>query len=239
ADHGLTAALNAAVLSRRLAYAACFAHRPADAVAGLEKGRALVLQAAAASRNIPELLAAAGHAELARQWRAQVPTDPLRARAGDVPAAGEPPVPSGLRRRALAVLGVRPGAGEGAGTRQFVGTADVAELSAGLAATGTDALVYLLPGRPISSRPLPGHALILRPGAGPVMLPLPDLLLPGSAPLDDYLDAAAERSRALADPDADPSRQAACEERWQSALDDLCDWAGQAVMAPLVAALAP
>ncbi|MEU3660253.1 CHAT domain-containing protein [Streptomyces sp. NPDC032940] len=241
ADHGLSAALNGAVLSRRLAYAACWSRRPADAVADLEKGRALVLQAAAASRSIPELLTATGHVELARQWRAQVLTDPLRPRPGEAPAPppGGPPIPSGLRRRALAALGVRPGAGGGAATRRFVGTADVAELTAGLLATDTDALVYLLPGMPVPSRPLTGHALILRPGANPAMLSLPDLMLPGSAPLERYLDAAAERSRTLADPDAGPSRQAACEERWQAALDELCDWAGRAVMEPVLAAVGP
>ncbi|WP_245793855.1 CHAT domain-containing protein [Streptomyces pini] len=235
ADHGLSAALSGALLSRRLAFTALLTRRPADAVADLEKGRALVLRTAAASRSVPELLDAAGHPQLARQWRAQVPA---RALADPHPAAG-PPVPSALRRRALTVLGVRPGAGEGPGVRQLVGAADAAGLTAGLAATGTDALVYLVPGMPLPSDSFPGHALILRPGAAPATLPLPELKDPGGPSLERYLDAAAERSRALADPDADASRLAGREERWQEALDTLCEWAWQAVMGPLLAAVRP
>ncbi|MEV5126330.1 CHAT domain-containing protein [Streptomyces decoyicus] len=283
ADHGLSAALSGAVLSRRLAFVAFRINRPADAVADLERGRALVLQAAAASRGIPDLLDAAGHPELSRQWRAQVPTDVLRPRADDAqppalptgdapplptkdvpphptadtqplpakdtsprPTAGahplpadNPPIPSGLRRKALTVLGVRPGAQEGPNVRQLVGAADVAELTAGLAATGTDALVYLVPGMPLPDGSFPGRALILRPGAGPTTLALPELMAPGSPPLEHYLDAAAERSRALADPDADPSWRAACEGRWQDALGVLCEWAWRAVMEPLLASVRP
>ncbi|WP_405408208.1 CHAT domain-containing protein [Streptomyces decoyicus] len=266
ADHGLSAALSGAVLARRLAFVAFRTNRPADAVADLERGRALVLQAAAASRGIPDLLDAAGHPELARQWRAQVPTDLLRPSTGDVPPrlpvgeaqprpaedapprptegaqplpAGNPPIPSGLRRKALTVLGVRPGAQEDPAIRQLVGAADVAELTAGLAATGTDALVYLVPGMPLSDGSFPGRALILRPGAGPTTLALPELMAPGSPPLEHYLDAAAERSRALADPDADPSWRAACEGRWQDALSVLCEWAWRAVMEPLLASVRP
>ncbi|MGW6602651.1 CHAT domain-containing protein [Streptomyces sp. NPDC055036] len=253
ADHGLSASIRGAVLSRRLAFVAFRIQRPADAVADLEKGRALVLQAAAASRGIPELLDAAGHPELARQWRAQVPRDLLRPRTDDVPpplpvgdasppqAADSPqsPIPSGLRRKALTVLGAHSDAQEGPGVRQLVGAADVAELTAGLAATGTDALVYLVPGMPLPDGSFPGRALILRPGAGPTTLPLPELMAPGSPPLERYLDAAAERSRALADPDADASWRAACEGRWQDALSTLCEWAWRAVMEPVLAAVRP
>ncbi|MBJ3809173.1 CHAT domain-containing protein [Streptomyces flavofungini] len=266
ADHGLSAALSGAVLARRLAFVAFRTRRPADAVADLEKGRALVLQAAAASRGIPELLDAAGHTELARQWRAQVPTGRLRPRTDgappprpteDAPAApagetspvpdkGPPPlspddpsIPSGLRRKALTALGVGPGAQEGPSVRQLVGATDVTELAAGLAATDTDALVYLVPGMPLPNGPLPGYALILRPDAGPTALPLPTLMAPGSAPLERYLDAAAERSRALTDPDAAPSRRATCERHWQDALSTLCEWAWRSAMEPVLTAVRP
>ncbi|MGW2740720.1 CHAT domain-containing protein [Streptomyces sp. NPDC001450] len=241
ADHGLSAALNGALLTRRLAFVDFRLSRPADAVADLEMGRALVLQAAFAARSIPDLLDDAGRPALARQWRAQVPTDPLRSRAGAAPpsSADGPPIPSALRRRALSVLGVRPGAGEGSGTRQLVGAADVAQLTDGLAATGTDALVYLVPGAPVPNGPWLGHALILRPGAGPFILPLPELKAPGSPPLERYLDAAAGRSRALADPDLHSSWRAAWEGHWQAALGDLCDWAWKAVMGPVLAAVRP
>ncbi|WP_225094737.1 CHAT domain-containing protein [Streptomyces sp. CoH27] len=241
ADHGLSAALNGAVLSRRLAFAALRAGRSAEAVADLEQGRAVVLQAAAVSRSLPQLLETAGHPELARQWRAQVPAVPLRPETGEIPppSPGEAPIPSGLRRRALAVLGVRPGAGERPGVRQLPGVAGVAELTAGLAATGTDALVYLVAGMPLPNGPAPGHALILRPGAEPAVLPLPHLMVPGSAPLERYFDAAAERSRALTDPDMHSSWRAAWEGHWQVTLDELCEWAWKAVMGPVLAAVRP
>ncbi|MFD5794375.1 CHAT domain-containing protein [Streptomyces diastatochromogenes] len=338
ADHGLSAALLGAVLSRRLALVAHRTGRPADEVADLEKGRALVLQAAAASRrSIPELLDTAGHPELARQWRAQAHADPLRptseadpprptperdpsrptpetapsrptpepdpprpTTANTPPAAtsdappqptpetdppqptpahtppaapsdappqptpetdppqptpanappsttaappppptGTPPIPSALRRKALAALGVRPGAAEGPGIRQLVGAADVAQLTEGLAAAGTDALVYLVPGAPLANGSWPGHALILRPGARPTTLALPELANPDSGPLGRYLDAAEERSRAVADPKLHASWKAAWEAHWQAALRELCEWAWKAVMGPVLAALRP
>ncbi|MFF4574071.1 CHAT domain-containing protein [Streptomyces sp. NPDC001410] len=239
ADHGLSAALNGAQLTRRLAFVDFRLGRPADAVADLEMGRALVLQAASAARSIPELLDDAGRHALARQWRAQVPTDPLRTRTGDAPpsSADGPPIPGALRRRALSALGIHPGAGEGSAARQLVGAADVAQLTDGLAATGTDALVYLVPGAPLSNDPRLGHALILRPGAAPLILPLPEMEAPGSPPLERYLDAAAGRSRALADPDLHSSWRAAWEGHWQAALGDLCDWAWKAVMGPVLVAV--
>ncbi|MEU6671176.1 CHAT domain-containing protein [Streptomyces sp. NPDC046727] len=241
ADHGLSAALNGALLARRLAFVAFLMRRPADVVADLEKGRALVHQAAAASRSIPELLEAAGRPELARRWRAQVPGDPLRPETGDAsaPPADGPPIPSALRRGALAALGVRPGAGPGAGPRQLAGTTDLAALTAGLAASGADALVYLMPGVTLPAATHPGYAVILRPGAGPTLLPLPRLLASDDSPLERYLRAAAERSRALADPDMSTSWRAAYEAEWQAALDALCDWAWPAVMGPVLSVVRP
>ncbi|SOD85654.1 CHAT domain-containing protein [Streptomyces sp. Ag109_G2-15] len=262
ADHGLSAALLGAVLSRRLALVAHRTGRPADEVADLEKGRALVLKAAAASRrSIPELLDTAGHPDLARQWRAQIHADPLRptperdpsrptpetdppppptaATAAPPPPTNGPPIPSALRRKALAALGVRPGTAEGPGIRQLVGAADVAQLTAGLAATGTDALVYLVPGAPLANGSWPGHALILRPGARPTTLSLPELTNPDSGPLGRFLDAGAGRSRALADPKLHASWKAAWEGHWQAALRELCEWAWKAVMGPVLTAVRP
>ncbi|MFF8732355.1 CHAT domain-containing protein [Streptomyces sp. NPDC015171] len=241
ADHGLTAALHGAELSRRLAFVGLLTRRPADAVADLERGRALVHQAAAASRSIPELLEAAGHPELARRWRAQALADPLRRAPGDgaAPPAGSPPVPGALRHGALAALGVRPLPGRGPGSRRLAGPADVPALTAGLAPSGADALVYLVPGVSLPSRSYPGYALVLRPGAGPVMLPLPKLTAAGGSPLDRYLEAAAERSKALADPTTHASWRAAYEGHWQAVLDQLCDWAWPAAMGPVLSEVRP
>ncbi|MFE7302434.1 CHAT domain-containing protein [Streptomyces sp. NPDC057579] len=249
ADHGLSAALNASMLSRRLAYFAFLAGRPADAVADLERGRALVLQSAATTRDIPALLEAAGQPGLARQWRTQAPTRTLRPTTTDRSgAAGAPdgpdpaessPIPSGLRRRVLAALGVNRGASQGADAQRLLGTTDPAELSAGLAAAGADALVYLVPGIKPFKDVVFGRALILRPGAHPVTVDLPKLQYPGSPPLDHYLGAAAERSRAFTDPAMEPSELDALEGRWTQALGALCDWAWDAVLAPVLAAVRP
>ncbi|MFE2188510.1 CHAT domain-containing protein [Streptomyces sp. NPDC059455] len=225
AEHGLVVARDGAVLGRRLAYGVIWlSGRPDEAVRSLELGRAMVLRAAAASRSVPDLLAAGGHSELARRWRAQAATAP--------PDAAGPRMTGALRRMALNALGAR---GDGAGVEAVLGVPDVAELAAGLAATATDALVYLVPGQGLKYF-APGFALIVRPGhARPQVLPLPQLLGTGSAPLERYLEAAAERSRTAVDPALDPIWQA--ERRWPAALAELCDWAWEAAVGPLVDAL--
>ncbi|MGW4228869.1 CHAT domain-containing protein [Streptomyces sp. NPDC004980] len=236
------------------------ARRPAEAVEALELGRALVLQTAAAAHGVPRLLADRGHRDLAERWRAQAlrhpltqdpvegdrpdghareehPAggDPLRPRGPAVVAAPDAELPSSLRRKALAALG----AGNGTGARELLGTPDVAALTAALAASGADALVYLVPGE--GFRPhVPGRALILRPGGTePAMLSLPLLLSPGSHELEHYLAAAADRSREAADPGASRASQEAAETQWRAALSKLCDWAWAAAMGPVLESLEP
>ncbi|MBO3675718.1 CHAT domain-containing protein [Streptomyces sp. NEAU-YJ-81] len=226
AEHGLAVARDGAVLSRRLAFGAIWlSARPDEAVRALELGRAMVLRAAAASRGIPDLLAADGHLELARRWRAQTA-------ATASPEAAGPRMTGALRRMALNALGAQ---GDSAGVEAVLGVPEVAELAAGLAATRTDALVYLVPGQGLRY-PAPGFALIVRSdSAQPHVLPLPQLLGTGSAPLDRYLKAAADRSGAAVDPARYPSLQT--ERHWQTALADLCDWAWEAAIGPLLDAL--
>lgn len=235
-EHGLAVARTGSAQALWLAFWSTVCFRPADAVDALEMGRALVLRAAAASRGIPELLEARGHPDLARQWRAEVAAHKLPP-GTDAPLLGGPTerqIPGTLRRRALDALG----AGSDAGVRSLLGPPDLAGLKAGLTAAGTDALVYLIlglhPGQP-------GFALILRPDTGdapPAVLKLP-LLTPGSPPLERYLDATAQRSRAAADATADASGQAASDRHWQAALHELCDWAWPAAMGPVLAAVGP
>ncbi|GAA1700764.1 CHAT domain-containing protein [Streptomyces yatensis] len=259
-EHGLSVARFGSAQALWLAYWTTVCDRPADAVDALERGRALVLRAAAASRGIPELLEARGHPELARQWRAEVAADPPQPDSADPPQpdsadppqpdsadplqpgtpatpsgqSTEPQIPGTLRRRALEALA----AGSGADAWKLLGPPDLPSLTAGLTAAGADALVYLVPGQ----RPgMPGIALILRPGTGdaqPTVLKLP-LLTPGSPPLERYLDATARRSRASADAPADAGPQVERDERWEAALCDLCDWAWPAAMGPVLAAVGP
>ncbi|MGW4376123.1 CHAT domain-containing protein [Streptomyces albidoflavus] len=232
-------------------------HRPAEAVEALELGRALVLQTAAAEHGVPRLLADRGHAELAARWRAQAPRHPLAPGSGDpgraesgiageegppregtrrasappAPPASLAELPSSLRRTALTALGV----GEGNGARELLGTPDTAALSAALAASGADALVYLIPGE--GFRPhIPGRALVLRPGrAEPDVLSLPLLLTPGSHQLERYLAAAGRRSARH----ASAAAREAAEAEWRAALEALCDWAWPAAVGPVLDCLEP
>ncbi|MGV9657523.1 CHAT domain-containing protein [Streptomyces koyangensis] len=257
AEHALSAARAATGHVLWLALRRAEDHRPAEAVEALELGRALVLQTAAAEHGVPRLLADRGHAELAARWRAQAPRHPLapgpgdpgraengiageegparegtrRASAPPAPPASLAELPSSLRRTALTALGV----GEGNGARELLGTPDAAALSAALAASGADALVYLIPGE--GFRPhIPGRALVLRPGrAEPDVLSLPLLLTPGSHQLERYLAAAGRRS--ARHPSA-AAREAA-EAEWRAALDALCDWAWPAAVGPVLDCLEP
>ncbi|MFH8774397.1 CHAT domain-containing protein [Streptomyces sp. NPDC017958] len=262
AEHALSVARAATGHVLWLALRCAEDRRPAEAVEALELGRALVLQTAAAAHGVPRLLADRGHSDLAERWRAQAPRHPLQPgpREGDRvegdagegrPAEGDPlrprraaavaapaagaELPSSLRRKALAALG----AGNGTGARELLGTPDAAALTAALAASGADALVYLVPGE--GFRPhIPGHALILRPGgAEPAVLDLPLLLSPGSHQLERYLAAAADRSRKAADPDASRGSRDAAETEWQAALSELCDWAWPAAVGPVLDSLEP
>ncbi|MFD7526351.1 CHAT domain-containing protein [Streptomyces sp. NPDC059849] len=226
-QHGLQVARTGA--SRALAAAgwAVRAGRPVDAVACLEEGRALVLGAAAVSATVAERLAERGEHELAGRWRRDAPpaATALRARGGRSELAeavlgtsfGSPELPSALRRRALELL--RPADGEDAPAR----IPDVPELIAAVGRAGIDALVYLLPGQDGGD----GSAVLLVPGQPPRSLPLPGLSAAGRAPLDGYLDAAAQHATARRG-----------QQRWEAALDALCVWAGEAVMAPVLDELA-
>ncbi|OXY89681.1 CHAT domain-containing protein [Streptomyces diastatochromogenes] len=262
AEHALAVARAATGHVLWLALRCAEDSRPAEAVEALELGRALVLQTAAAAHGVPRLLADRGHSDLAELWRAQAPQHPLQrdpregdrveGNAGEGQPAEEDPLPprraavvaapapgaelpSSLRRKALAALG----AGNGTGARELLGTPDASALTSALAASGADALVYLVPGE--GFRPhIPGRALILRPGgAEPTVLALPLLLSPGSHQLERYLAAAADRTRKAADPDASGASRAAAETEWRAALSELCDWAWPAAVGPVLDSLEP
>ncbi|RMI45999.1 CHAT domain-containing protein [Streptomyces triticirhizae] len=226
AEHGLSVARAGATHALWLAREA--GSEPAQAVYALEMGRALVLRAASVARDVPERLEARGERELAARWRAEAGAGPLPGAAADAFLT------PGLRRLALDALRERvPG--------ELLRPPEPKALAAGLTAAGVDALVYLVPGR----RPgVPGVALIVRPG-GAASLTLPELVMDESiperlddrTPLDRYLDAAANRSRTGGDPRVHSSWRAAWEGHWRVELRGLCDWAGPAVMAPVLNAV--
>ncbi|MEU9117225.1 CHAT domain-containing protein [Streptomyces sp. NPDC048483] len=207
ADHGLTAAWRAAVNGQ-----------VEEAVATLEVGRSLVLQAASTGADIPALLEEHGHPELAASWRQSAPVD-----ASTTDEVG-PELPSTLRRRALEALGYR----QHGAHRQLFTTPTVDELRAGVADADADALVYLLPGRGED----PGAAVVLGPDVGTGVLALPEMTGAAVRPLETYLDAAAARSQLP--PDAGADEREVAERAWEDALSGLCDWAWKAAMGPVL-----
>ncbi|WP_405907106.1 CHAT domain-containing protein [Streptomyces sp. NBC_00828] len=264
AEHGLSAARAAADRGVTAAAWAAEADDAAAALRVLEAGRALVLRAIAASATVPEQLAAQGAHELAAQWRdvartgteadttgtAALRTDAAteartgtatetgtgtvdsapEARTDSVPGVSDDAdtlIPSTLRRRALGAL--RAGAGiSGAPAWQEI--ADAAQ------SAGVDAVVHLL----VGPGDEPGWALVVRPGMVPLPLELTGLGAAGRAPLERYLDAARDRSLATdpSVPRSAPGRTEAVE-AWRTALEELCDWAGPAVMGPVLEVVRP
>ncbi|MEU6671234.1 CHAT domain-containing protein [Streptomyces sp. NPDC046727] len=213
-DHGLLTARFGADRGVRAAVRAASQGRVEEAVAALELGRALVLQAASTSRAVPELLEERGHHELARAWRASG-TAQAAAQPGTLPRE----LPSSLRRRALEALGHRDPDGV------LFRTPTVAELRAGVAEGDADALLYLLAG----DDGTPGMAIMVGPDTGTGVQALPLLSGEHSGPLERYLDAATER-RHRPGP--------AAEETWREALSELCDWATDAVIVPVMTGVA-
>ncbi len=211
AEHGLLIARSGSTRAAQVALWAQRHSRIDSAVAALEFGRALVLRAASASRAVPELLEAHGHHDLAAQWRAAGAPGGIGATAtGDLPREW----PSRLRRQALEALGYRQRGG-------LLGAPTLSELAEGVAASGADALVYLVPG----SRVIPGMAFVVGPGTGTEEILLPFLSGAESGPLERYLDASAVRSAAVGDP--------AAERAWEEALATLCEWAYR-VLSPVL-----
>ncbi|GHC81044.1 CHAT domain-containing protein [Streptomyces flavofungini] len=202
AEHRLTTARSGASLGVQAALWAAAHGRVADAVTALELGRALVLQAAATSRAVPDLLTERGHPELAAAWRKSGAAD-----SAELPAE----LPSTLRRQALEALGYRQDGG-------LLDTPTLRELADGVGESGADALIYLVPG---SDGEAPGMVLAVGPEIGVGVGPLPSLSAAASAPLERYLDAAAAR------PPDHVDKQA--EDAWEEALSDLCDWAYEVI----------
>ncbi|MFE9067390.1 CHAT domain-containing protein [Streptomyces violaceusniger] len=248
AEHGLEVARAGASRGLLAAHWAAVDGRIEEAVASLENGRGLVLRAAAAAAGVPEQLAARGEAELAEQWRTAVrdlppqaapsggglapgigggTPDEVRSALARVRAAPGVEIPSRLRRRALDVLRRDSGA---APLRGLLGAPGIGELREGLRATGTDALVYLVPGQDTAD----GVAVLVPSAGEPTALALPGLGAPGREPLERYLDAGARRS-AVSGHGMDAYAEA--HRHWEAALEGLCDWAGPAVLAPVLDAL--
>ncbi|WP_256638438.1 CHAT domain-containing protein [Streptomyces murinus] len=251
---GLRIARGAADRGRSAAFWALRAGLTEEAMACLEEGRSLVLGAAAVSAGVADRLAALGETRLAERWRAAADASPDRAddrsllelsAAGTglpgvlrdrsplevlaAAGAGTPDLPGDLRRRSLDAL-----RGHGDDTDAQSVPAAGSDLRAGLAKTGADALLYLVPGVDGTD----GAVLVVTRDGPAEALPLPGLAPAGRAPVAEYLEAGAHRQRletaALDRPDTvNPRDTGRAERRWLGALDGMCGWAGE-VLGPVL-----
>ncbi|WP_327231704.1 CHAT domain-containing protein [Streptomyces murinus] len=254
AHRGLRIARGAADRGRSAAFWALRAGLTEEAMACLEEGRSLVLGAAAVSAGVADRLAALGETRLAERWRAAADGSPDRAddrsllelsAAGTglpgvlrdrsplevlaAAGAGTPDLPGDLRRRSLDAL-----RGHGDDTDAQSVPAAGSDLRAGLAKTGADALLYLVPGVDGTD----GAVLVVTRDGPAEALPLPGLAPAGRAPVAEYLEAGAHRQRletaALDRPDTvNPRDTGRAERRWLGALDGMCAWAGE-VLGPVL-----
>jgi CHAT domain len=183
------------------------------AVRAAELGRGLTLHAATSALQVPDLLRRVGQPELARAWQREAAArrDDPAPWTGVLAGAGDVDharAASDLRHQVLDVLRGTPEA-----VRLFTAP-PTADLAAALAALDTDALVYLLPGEEGAG----GHLLVVDRDGGVAPVPAPHL----------HDDGRVLRFQRTADPGSP---------EWRAELEDVCDWAGTAVIEPLLDAL--
>jgi hypothetical protein len=188
----------------------------AGAVQAVELGRGLALHAATSALAVTGLLRRIGRSDLAVAWEAdaqdrRTAPAPWSAPVGEGPGGVAEPdharAATDLRHKVLAVL-----RSTAEGSRLFTPPTS-AEIGVALAATGVDALVYLLPGADDRD----GHLLVIDQRGVPAAVPAPALRIQPDGPPERF-------SRAMAG--TDPAAKTA-------ALSDVCDWAGTAVLEAL------
>jgi hypothetical protein len=192
----------------------------AGAVQAVELGRGLALHAATSALELPSLLRRVGWPDLADAWVADAAarvSDPSpwtldeAASSSDESDVDHVRAATDLRHDVLEVLRRTP---EGMRLMTAPSAAAIGEALAGL---DTDALVYLLPGDEHTA----GHLLMIDRNGQATAVSAPALLVEPDGPPVRFQRA-------------DRSDEAA----WRAALDAVCDWAGTAVLTPLLAALA-
>lgn len=176
-----------------LAHTCLRANNVADALRALDTCRGLMLFAEVELRDVPTRLRAAGRADLADRW----------VREGRDAA--------GLRRDVVTALLEHSGG--------LLDPPGLGEIRTALAATGADALVYLVPGEAARS----GLAVIAPAEGPPAYMTLPHLVVEDDE-VERYLAALANRSR-----EVQPVEGA-----FGDRLDALCDWAWRAAVGPLL-----
>ncbi|MGW0198998.1 CHAT domain-containing protein [Nonomuraea sp. NPDC003201] len=212
-----------------------------EAVEAMETARGLVHWAAMFTGSAGDRLREARHGDLAARWEAeQARAFELRrasGRSGAADAPGIEPVPSQLRDEVVRVL-----ASEEQRAASGLGAAYSADaVRAALADASADALVYLLPGTAGRS----GYAVVLPREGVPRRLVLDGFRAVSGGKLSTYVETYNRLLVATAteaqDGDNDETgsqldRQEVVD-TWTAALHELCDWAWNAVMAPVLASI--
>ncbi|WP_326767973.1 CHAT domain-containing protein [Streptomyces sp. NBC_01591] len=195
-----------------------------DAVRALDAGRGLVLHAATVAATVPDMLDALGQSGPADEWRAAGGVAP---EPGPEAAATAPPPASGpssrLRRRVLQALAASPH------RQRLLDVPAIADIGRALHAMGRTALVYLVPG----GDGVPGTALIVSADGTAKALKLPRLTVSDDA-LTGYRSTGAPGRTAGGPTASTPRPQPPTQGEGRAALERLCDWAGEAVMEPLL-----
>ncbi|MFJ4201982.1 CHAT domain-containing protein [Streptomyces sviceus] len=198
-------------------------HDPEGAATALDAGRGLILYATTETRDLEARLTAAGDAALAREW--------ARAQQSHTPDD----VPGELRRRVIGALaGVEltadgsPTASPARGTTRLLDPPQPHETRAALRSLGMDALVYLVPGDELN-----GAAVVIPADAPPSWLLLPKLNDTGVAAFESFLFDAAQGMEG-ADPRTRDSALLGARARAPQALEEICEWAWESAIGPLV-----
>jgi len=218
------------------------AGRDEAAVHALELGRAIVLHFATIDAGIPALLREGGYADLAAEWEAESDRTPgtaelpwnlghdvknqdrrAHAAAEMMANLSDVAVPGDLRHRVLEAV---------EGTETYARLLDppaVADITAALAATGSSALIYLLPADDLH----PGLAMIVHADGTVQPRELPDLRCGAGT----VFDASSQAQRALQAAAPTSAEEATARQYWQSRLNDVCDWAWTSTMAEVLSVL--
>lgn len=240
---------------------------PDEAVRALDSGRGLVLHAASAAGTVPERLTAAGFPDLAAEWRTAAGPDDrapagdisgdlryraLRVLAGtDGLASGTDDFASGTDDFTFGTDDRVSGTGDaisgppadGAGTTgpptlpgDLLTPPSLRDIATALRRTGADAMVYLVPGERTGSGP-GGSAVTVHADGRTSLLHLAGLTADAPA-LTSYLGPGpTPADRDMGPADAGPPPSAGGRDIGRRTLEDLCDWASQAVLEPLLAHL--
>ena len=182
------------------------------AVSALELGRGMVLHAATTGAGVAQVLRDAGHAELADEW------------AGQPGQPGQPDASQQNDLRYRVMLAIEQSPAEA----RLLSSPALRDIARALAATGSDALVYLLPRDDAGA----GVAVIVDQDGTVRWLPLAGLYTSGASPVSAFLRARRAVETASTGAATEAARQA-----WLPVLGTLCGWAWRVAVGPVLDAV--